>query len=162
METTEPHYEFTQEIRQLEPKRGAYFYFTLSAATVNEFSRQRKTRLICEVDGTVEFRCGLNHLGDGNFFLILATRHLETLDKSLGDTVTFRVHEDPDQLGVDVPEVLTVFLAQDEPAQRIYERLTDGKKRALIYTINRVKNVDLQVKKIIKFLEEEEFRQRKK
>ncbi|MEM9833953.1 MAG: hypothetical protein AAF944_25200 [Bacteroidota bacterium] len=37
---------------------------------------------------------------------IVAIKHLKSLRKALGDPVTFKTFEDPNPLGVEMPEVL--------------------------------------------------------
>ena len=54
-----------------------------------------------------------------------------------------------------MPEVLTALLEQDLEAQTIFAKLTDGKKRSLIYSFNKIKDIDKQVKIIIDFLSQE-------
>ncbi|WP_338224473.1 YdeI/OmpD-associated family protein [Algoriphagus confluentis] len=142
----------TQVIGQLEPRKGGYFFLKLSAEIVNRWENKKSTRLICILEDNLSFRCGLNHLGDGNFFIILATRHLEELGKSLGDRIRFEVYPDPDPLGVEIPEVLEILLTQDEAIKKAFEELTDGKKRSLIYSIAKIKNLDLQIEKVMAFL----------
>jgi hypothetical protein len=149
-------YQEIQEIKQLEKRKGGYFYLKINAEIINQFERKRATRMICTIDKTVSYRCGLNHLGDGNFYVIVAGKYLDELNKKLGDKVDFRIEEDPDQLGVDIPEVLTVLLTQDAELNSIYEKLTDGKKRSLIYSFNKIKDIDKQVNKISEFLMKEE------
>lgn len=151
-------YSGQQQIKQLEKRRGGYFYLELDAVIINQFEKKKSTRLICTIDDDLSFRCGLNHLGDGNFFIIIATKLLNKLEKQLGDTVNYTIHKDPDQLGVEMPEVLEVFLNQDSDLQKIYEALTDGKKRSLIYSINKIKNIDIQVQKIVDFLQLENLK----
>ncbi|MGB6150933.1 MAG: YdeI/OmpD-associated family protein [Pricia sp.] len=148
-------YQGTQKIKQLEPIKGAYFYLKINAEIVEQFEKKRATRLICTLDDIVSCRCGLNHLGDGNFFIIVAKKWLVKLNKELGDEVHYKIEKDPDQLGVKMPEVLTTLLAQDSEAKAIFEKLTDGKKRSLIYSIQKVKDIDLSVRKILDFLEEQ-------
>ena len=65
----------------------------------------------------------------------------------LGQTFTFSVCEDPNPLGVSLPESLQVLLDQDHWLSKKFESLTDGKKRAIIHQINRIKNVDLQIQR---------------
>lgn len=130
----------------------------IDADIINEFSRKRATRMICTIDNAVSYRCGLNHLGDGNFYVIVAGKYLDKLNKELGEEVNFKIEEDPDQLGVDVPEVLTVFLEQDLDSKAIYNKLTDGKKRSLIYSFNKLKDIDKQVKIIMDFLSKEKLK----
>ncbi len=151
-------YTGKQTLNQLAPSKGGYFYLVIQADLVNQLSHKRATRLLCTIDDRISLRCGLNHLGDGNFYIIIAKRHFEKLNKRLGESVEYRIQEDPDQLGVDVPEVLSVFLEQDLEARAIYEKLTDGKKRTLIYSFNRIKDIDKQVKKIIDFLAQEKIK----
>ena len=74
-------------IQKLTPRKGGYFYLFVDQSIVNQFDKKRATRLICKIDGEFTFACGLNHLGDGNFYVIVATKQLETLGKQLGDKV---------------------------------------------------------------------------
>lgn len=148
-------YQGKQEIKQLEKRKGGYFYLKIDSDIINQFSRKRATRMICTIDNVVSYRCGLNHLGDGSFYIIVAGKHLDKLNKALGVEVNFKIEEDPDQLGVEVPEVLTVFLEQDVDSKAIYDKLTNGKKRSLIYSFNRIKDIDKQVKIIMDFLTKE-------
>jgi len=60
-----------QTIGQLEKRKGGDFYLTVSAEVVNQFKNKRQTRFLCTLDEKLTFQCGLNHLGDGNFFIIL-------------------------------------------------------------------------------------------
>ena len=72
----------------------------------------------------------------------------------------FLLEVDPNPLGVEEPEVLTVLLDQDSMAKEQYDQLTDGKKRSLIFSLLKTKNIDLQIHKILQFLEEQSFRKR--
>ena len=150
-----PKFKFQQNIGQLEKRKGGYYYLVISSGIVDQFEKKRSTRLKCNIDGKIEYSCGLNHLGDGNFFIILSTKNLKKLGKTLGDQVDFEIYEDPNPLGVEIPEVLEVLLEQDEFAKEVFDKITDGKKRSLIYSINRIKNIDLQVEKSLAFLEAE-------
>ena len=78
----------------------------------------------------------------------------------LGEEIEFILEEDPNPLGVEEPEVLTVLLEQDPMAKEQYDQFTDGKKRSLIFSLQKTKNIDLQVQKILQFLEEQSFRNR--
>ncbi|HAS45333.1 MAG TPA: DUF1905 domain-containing protein [Microscillaceae bacterium] len=149
-----PVFEFEQSLGQLEKRKGGYFFLKIEAQIIAQFEKKRHTRLVCEIDDIVKYSCGLNHLGDGNYFIIVATKYLKTLKKELGDVVHFKIYEDPNPLGVAIPEVLQALIAQDEVVKNRFEQYSDGKKRSLIYTIHKVKNIDLQVQKVYKFLEE--------
>jgi hypothetical protein len=124
----------------------------VEAETVNLFERKKAARLICSVEDKLKFPCGLNHLGDGNFFIIVSTKLFKALGKPLGEPINFELSEDPNPLGVEVPEVLQVLLEQDAATKAAYDGLTDGKKRSLIHYINGLKSLDLQIARIEQFL----------
>jgi Domain of unknown function (DUF1905) len=155
-------FENEQNIGQLEKQKGGYFFLTIEAEIVNQFEKKRHTRLVCVLDEKITFRCGLNHLGDGNFFVIVAGKYLEQLNKKVGSLIHFKIEEDTDQLGVDMPEVLSVLLDQDEALKGIFDKITDGKKRSLIYSILKSKDIDKQVQTAIEFLTKEQFSLKKK
>jgi len=146
-------YKSSQYIRKLEPKRGGYYFLWLEAAIVEQFSKGKKTRLICKLDDTISYSCGLNHSGDGNFFIIVATRLMKKLKKVEGDLIHFVITEDPNPLGIEVPEVLLVVLEENPDLKKKYEEFTDGKKRSLIHSFNRIKNIDRQIAIIFDFME---------
>jgi uncharacterized protein YdeI (YjbR/CyaY-like superfamily) len=53
---------------------------------------------------------------------------------------------------VEMPEVLEVILEQDETVKAIFESLTMGKKRNVIFQMNKIKDIDKQVQKTIKLI----------
>lgn len=153
-----PEFTFTQTLGQLDKRKGGYYYLRIDKSIVDQYEKKRATRLQCTLDDEVTYSCGLNPMGDGHFFLIVATRYLKKLKKEAGDTVRFHIVEDPNPLGVEVPEVLTVLLEQDAAAKAIYERMTDGKKRSLIHILGGVKGIDGKVQKALTFLRKEEMK----
>ncbi len=148
-------FSYLQNIQQLEKRKGGYYYLQVEAQLVDQLPKGRSTRLICEIDRTVSYSCGLNHLGDGNYFIIIATKYLKKIGKELGDEAHFKLSLDPNPLGVEIPEVLLELLEQEPQAKRTFDQITDGKKRSLIYQIKPLKNVDRQVEVALDFLEKE-------
>jgi hypothetical protein len=143
-----------QIIGQLEKRKGGYFYLKIDAETINQFKENRKTRFLCTLENRLTFQYGINHFGDGNFFIILSTKNLKALEKTSGDIISFELNEDPNPLGVDVPEVLEAVLSQDEALKSIFEGLTNGKKRGIIHTINRIKDIDKQIERAFQLIKE--------
>ena len=149
-----PTFKFDQYVQQLEKRKGGYYYLKVDAATVEQFDKKRSTRLKCIIDEKVTFSCGLNHFGDGHYYIILARRNFKVLEKNVGDLVSFEIFEDPNPLGVEMPEVLKVLLEQDDIVKEKFERLTDGKKRTLIYYMLKTKDIDKQVEHCLMFLDQ--------
>jgi Domain of unknown function (DUF1905) len=155
-------FEDEQIIDQLEKKKGGYYFLKIDGEIVNQFVKKRNTRMVCFLDEKIKFRCGLNHMGDGNFFVIVAGKYLEQLNKKVGSLIHFKIEEDPDQLGVEMPAILEAILSQDEDLKNIFDTITDGKKRSLIYSILKTKDIDKKVQTSIEFLNKEQFTLNKK
>lgn len=150
-------FEREQSIGQLEKQKGGYFFLKIDAEIVNQFEKGRHTRLVCILDEKITLRCGLNHLGDGHFFIIVSGKYMKQLNKKTGSMIHFKIEEDPDQLGVEMPEILDVLLSQDENLKAIFDKMSDGKKRSLIYTILKTKDLDKQIQTSTEFLKKEQF-----
>ncbi len=87
---------------------------------------------------------------------------MKTLGIEVGKKVDVEIREDPNPLGVEIPEVLFVLLEQDEKIKAIFNKITDGKKRSLIYQIKAIKNINRQVEIAQQFLYLEEQKLLKK
>ncbi len=153
-----PNFLSKQPVRRFD--NSQYHYLEIDRKTVAAFGSARATRLICVIENQVSFPCGLNHLGNGNFFIIVSKARLKELNKTTGDTVQFEIFEDPNPLGVEIPEVLQILLADDKEVRATFDKLTDGKKRSLIYSTKNIKDIDLQVRKILTFLAEQNLQKR--
>ena len=147
-------YKSEQIIGQLEKRKGGYFFLKIDAGIVNQFENKRQTRFLCTLENSLTFQCGLNHLGDGNFFIILSAKNLQSVNKSLCENIIYELNEDPNPLGVAMPEVLEAVLEQDETLKLTFESLTLGKKRNIIHQIIKIKDIDLQIQKSIKLINE--------
>ena len=64
----------------------------IEADIINQFQNKRYTRFLCTLEGHLAFQCGLNHLGDGNFFIILSSSNLSSVQKKLGDIIHFELN----------------------------------------------------------------------
>jgi len=80
---------------------------------------------------------------------------MTSLGLMTGEKVFFEIFEDPNPLGVEVPEVLKALRAQDEVVERIWNKLSDGRKRTICHSTMRIKNIDLQVERALEFFEAE-------
>ena len=145
-------YSGEQSIKQLEKRKGGYFFLKIDSGIVDQFKDGRRTRFICTLENQLNFQCGLNNLGDGNFFIILSRKNLESIDKQLGDTIHFHLIEDPNPLGVEIPEVLEALLDQDQQLKERLDNLTLGKKRNVIHQMKRIKDIDKQISRTIELI----------
>ncbi len=141
-----------QIVQQLDKRKGGYFFLTVDAETADQLTRKKQTRLICRLDHTISFQCGLNHSGDGNFFIIISSKNMKLINRKSGDTIYFEITEDPNPLGVEIPETIQILLEQDDVLKQKFEAFTDGKKRSILIQINKIKAIDKQISRAIELI----------
>ncbi|QTN38608.1 DUF1905 domain-containing protein [Cryomorphaceae bacterium] len=139
-------------IEQLGGTMSSYAGLRVPGSIVAQLPKKNRTRLLVVVEDMVELPCGLTSFGDGDYFFMFAKRNRKKVGKDIGETVQYTVQEHPLPLGVEMSEVLEVLLEQDENARRIWDDLTDGRKRTIIFSIGRIKDIDRQIQTIINLL----------
>jgi hypothetical protein len=155
------NYKSEQIIGQLEKRKGGYFYLKVDAEIVSQFENKRKTRFICRIDNKISFQCGLNHLGEGNFFIIISTKNLKLIERQLGDIIPYELMEDPNPLGIDLPDTFKILLEQDEELKKKFDKLTIGKKRSILVQISKTKDIDKQISRPVELINNPEFQRQK-
>lgn len=79
---------------------------------------------------------------------ILINQQLRSRFKlEVGDEVIIKIERDHSEFGHEVPEEFQVMLDQDEEANVIFQALTPGKQRSLVYLVTKVKNPESRMKK---------------
>ena len=157
-----PYFKLEKEVGIFDPRRGRMKYVFIEKEIADQFEGKKPTRIRCTLDGQISYSCALNHFGDGNFHVVVATKYLKKLKKDVGDILEVEIIEDPNPLGVEIPEVLEVLLEQDEEVHRIFHSLTDGMKRSFIHGIKDIKDLDIQVQKTIEILQRLDFENKRK
>lgn len=76
----------------------------------------------------------------GHFKMMFSKAKQKELDLNLGDDFEMQLFKDTSKYGVDMPEELDAVLLSDYEAYQIFESLTKGKQRSIIYYILRLKN----------------------
>lgn len=148
----EPLLSETQTLGKLDSRRGGYFFVTVVRAFADSLPNGKKTRLLCELNGIKTLRCGLNPIGNGDFFILVSTATAKELGIGEGSRVEVSISVDPDQLGVEMPEAFEELLAQEPEMKSRFDSLTDGKKRSLIHQLSRIRDIDRQVMKAVALL----------
>lgn len=76
----------------------------------------------------------------GHFKMMFSKAKQKELNLSLGNDFEMQLFKDTSKYGVDMPEELEAVLLSDYDAYQIFESLTKGKQRSIIYYILRLKN----------------------
>lgn len=86
---------------------------------------------------------------NGNYYMMFGKRYQKELGIFPGDYFQLQFFEDTSKYGVDVPEEFEAVLTSDYDAYQLFESLTDGRKRGLIYAITRYKNSQTRIDKTL-------------
>lgn len=99
---------------------------------------------------TIEFYAAVKRDNETTDFKIMFGKRLQ---KELGvfqnDYFEMQLFEDNSKYGVDVPEELEAVFKSDVEAFEVFETLTAGKKRSIIYAISRYKNIQTRIDKAL-------------
>ena len=83
------------------------------------------------------------------YTIMFGKRYQKELGVFQNDYFEIQLFEDTSKYGVEMPEELDAVLLSDYDAYQIFESLTAGKKRSIIYTIIRIKSSQSRIDKAI-------------
>lgn len=103
-------------------------------------------------DTQVDFH-GALRLYQGNYIVSFGKRYQKELGVFPTDFFEFQLFENTTPYGVEIPETMQAVMDSDLEGFSYFEKLTDGRKRGLIYYVKRFKNEQTQVDKSLLIFE---------
>ncbi|MFP2994477.1 YdeI/OmpD-associated family protein [Spongiivirga sp. MCCC 1A20706] len=94
----------------------------------------------------LKIHAALNKRKD-HFFIMFGKNNQKSIGVKKDDTFEVQLVEDTTKYGVEMPEELDAVLLSDYDAFKIFESLTMGKKRSIIYMISRFKTSQMRIDK---------------
>lgn len=95
----------------------------------------------------VSFHAALQKDRSGNCRIIFNRKNQKSIGIYPSDYFNLQLFEDNSKYGVDMPEELEAVLISDHEAYEIFESLTSGRQRSIIYSISRYKNSQTKIDK---------------
>lgn len=118
-----------------------------------KFINGANKRVVCNLNQTESFQAALMPLGDGNFFINVNKQLRAKLKVKDGDEVFVSLEKDDSEYGLPLPVEFKELLEYDPVGNDIFQELTPGKQRTLLYIIGKPKSADLRVRNAIAVLE---------
>ena len=100
-------------------------------------------------DKIIEFHAALKKEKTGVFRIYFSKAKQKELGVFMNDYFELQVYEDTSKYGVEISEELEAVLLSDFEAYTIFENLTPGKQRSIIYAIARYKSSQMRVDKAL-------------
>jgi hypothetical protein len=103
-------------------------------------------RIICRINNSISFHCGM--LPKGEFrYIMLSKDKIKSLNLKINDEILVEIFDDNSEYGMNICEEFQEVLFSDPDGNLLFEKLTSGKKRSIIYLISKVKNPELRIEK---------------
>jgi hypothetical protein len=131
--------------------KGYMHYIALDAGTVKKFAGKEK-RLICKIED-IQLHCALLFQKEIGYYIMISKANLARLNLKIGSIVKASFEKDTTELQFEENEALNEVLATDTEATEIWNTLTNGNKRSLIYWVQSIKNTDKQIERALKIAE---------
>ncbi|GAA4276212.1 YdeI/OmpD-associated family protein [Aquimarina mytili] len=112
---------------------------------------QKHKRVLIEItfnNQTISFHAALQKLNE-EYRITFNAANQKKLGVFPSDYFTVQLFEDTSKYGVEMPEEFDAVLQSDPEAFEIFESLTDGKKRSLIYYILKIKRSQTRIDKAL-------------
>jgi hypothetical protein len=127
--------------------KGYMHYISLDEATIAKFAPNEK-RLLCTI-GSLVIHCAMLKRNDIGYYIMLSKANLQKINAKLGDEIIASFKKDTTPLQFTDCEVLTEVLETDSESKTVWETLTQGNKRSIVYWILNIKNTDKQIERAL-------------
>jgi len=130
---------------------GNYYSLLLPEGIITPFLEKniKRVKAIASFEGKKLEFYGAIQKRNGNYYMMFGKRYQKELGLFPNDIFELQFFEDTSKYGVEVPEEFEAVMLSDYDAYEIFETLTDGRKRGLIYAIARYKNSQIKIDKTL-------------
>lgn len=130
---------------------GSYYSLLLPEDIITPFLEKslKRVKVKASFEGKELNFHGAIQKRNGKHYMMFGKRYQKELGIFPNDYFQLQFFEDDSKYGVEMPEELDAVLLSDYEAFEIFESLTPGKQRNLIYAILRYKNSQTRIDKSI-------------
>ena len=109
------------------------------------FAGQGPKRVVCTINGTVEYQCAILPHGRGSHVITVNKQRQTKLGLRVGSRVEVTLRRDESKYGLPMPKELEELLRQDKEGRKLFHALTAGRLRTLLYIVGHAKNSDVRL-----------------
>jgi hypothetical protein len=139
-------------MNKIEKFSNGMHYVMVDEKIVDSFLSKGSKRALCLIENTT-FHCAFMPKKEGGYFINLGSSTCKKLHLKEGNEVTLSFREDNSEFQFEIPEEFTEVLYQDPDANAVFQALTSGNKRGLIYVITLVKSSEKRIERALKVAE---------
>ena len=109
-------------------------------------------RIKCTLNNTITVSRAMSPKGDIHYIL-LNKDIVKKLNIDFGDDVSVELQPDQSKYGIDITEEMEEVLYSDPEGNALFDKLTPGVQRSLIYIVNKIKSSQLRIQRSFVILE---------
>ncbi len=113
---------------------------------VKKLVAENQMRVWCTINNTYKYQAALLPAGDGNYFVLVNKSLQKKAAIQMGDQVLVSIEADTSKYGLPFPTEFEMVLEQDPIGQQLFEKLTPGKQRTLLFIVGKPKSSDLRIR----------------
>jgi Bacteriocin-protection, YdeI or OmpD-Associated/Domain of unknown function (DUF1905) len=137
----------------LEKFDSGMHYIMLDKKTVMTLTKNENRRAICIINGEVEIHCALMPKKEGGYYVNIGSAICKKLKVKTGSKISATFSIDRSEYQFEMPEELNEVLNTDPAANKIFQSLTEGNQRGLMYLVAQVKSSDRRIERALKIAE---------
>jgi Bacteriocin-protection, YdeI or OmpD-Associated/Domain of unknown function (DUF1905) len=127
-------------------------YLQVEEEVVLAYHAKGSKRALCTIKNT-PVHCAFLSMKNGGYYIVLGSKICSALKLKEGDELEPIFSDDDSDYQFEMPEEFAEVLYQDTEAMEIFENLTDGNKRGLMYIVTGVKSSDKRIERALKIVE---------
>lgn len=125
-------------------------YVSVDKSIADRLLKGGNKRCICTVNKTISFHGAIQKRKDGNHLIYLGSKILKQLNAKKGMIIHVDFKKDDTANQFEESEVWNEVINSDPEVKAIFNTLTPGNKRSIIYLITQVKSLDKQIERSLK------------
>jgi hypothetical protein len=103
-------------------------------------------RVTCTLNDKVSFPCSLMGNARGAYKISVNKEHRDKAGIVPGDTCKVTLVRDDSEYGIPIPPEFVGVLDQDPTAKKLFESLTNGRRRVIVWHVAKAKNTDERIR----------------
>lgn len=137
----------------LEKLGNGMHYCNVNTSVVNRLVKTKEKRWICVINNTISFHAALQYSKEGNYFIYVGSKILKQLNLKKGMTVQIEFEKDDTMYQFEDVEEWNEVINTDAEVEIIFNQLTPGNKRSILFLIQQVKSSDKRIQRSLKIAE---------
>ena len=129
---------------------GSQLYVPVPERIGIQFHENRNRRVQCQIDDQAPFQCALQRNKVFGYFMGMGRKLQKQHSVGIGDEVRITIWPDQTKYQAPMPEALAAVIETDPDLQTIFEALTPGRKRSIIYMVSSAKRTETQINRALK------------